>query len=407
MYDIIHRSQMRALILFSLSLLLAVQSSAQSKILFEERASLEAVRLSAVSSKSEFKNPLKRLKKDADKALALPLLSVLDKTQTPPSGDKHDYMSLARYYWPDPLKPDGLPYISRDGEVNPEISGITDRDNFEKMYNAAHTLGLAYYFTSDEQYARKAVLLIRTWFLDPATRMNPNLNFGQGIKGKDAGRPSGLIETREIGLIPDAVALLAGSKEWTDEDQKGLVKWFDAYLRWLKESPIGSSEAASTNNHGVWYDVQAAAVALFVGKDDLARTILEEAKSKRIDKQIEPDGAQPRELARTLSKYYVRFNLEGLFRLASLGRRAGVDLWGYQSGDGRSIIKAVEWVVPYVEGKKEWTQQQIKEFKWSEFYPIFFQAGVVYGDASFSQCAARLAPEGSVSDRIHLVVGNK
>jgi hypothetical protein len=35
-------------------------------------------------------------------------------------------MSLAPYWWPDPKSPNGLPYIRRDGERNPEIKQITD-----------------------------------------------------------------------------------------------------------------------------------------------------------------------------------------------------------------------------------------------------------------------------------------
>ncbi len=54
--------------------------------------------------------------------------SVMQKTQLPPSGNKHDYMSQGPYWWPDPSKPDGKPYIRKDGQRNPEINGITDHD---------------------------------------------------------------------------------------------------------------------------------------------------------------------------------------------------------------------------------------------------------------------------------------
>src|SRR6266542_1650840 len=39
---------------------------------------------------------------EAEKALSTDPFSVMNKTKTAPSGDKHDYLSLARYWWPDP-----------------------------------------------------------------------------------------------------------------------------------------------------------------------------------------------------------------------------------------------------------------------------------------------------------------
>src|SRR5205823_7105303 len=54
--------------------------------------------------------------------------SVMDKTRVAPSGDKHDYVSYAPYWWPDSTKPNGLPYIQRDGLVNPESRDDTDHD---------------------------------------------------------------------------------------------------------------------------------------------------------------------------------------------------------------------------------------------------------------------------------------
>src|SRR5262245_17435085 len=54
---------------------------------------------------------------DARKALATKPISVTQKSALlPPTNDKHDYFSLSPYWWPDPSKPDGLPYIRRDGD---------------------------------------------------------------------------------------------------------------------------------------------------------------------------------------------------------------------------------------------------------------------------------------------------
>src|SRR5438046_6121980 len=119
----------------------------------------------------------------ADQAMKEGPCSVMQKDMPPPTGDKHDYMSLAPYFWPDPKSPNGLPYIRRDGERNPEISKITDHHSLDDLENSVETLALAYYFKGDEAYAAKAVQLLRAFFLESATRMNPNLEYAQFIPG--------------------------------------------------------------------------------------------------------------------------------------------------------------------------------------------------------------------------------
>src|SRR3954468_7394630 len=185
------------------------------------------------------------LKSDADKALKAKPVSVMDKKLTPSSGDKHDYMSVAPYFWPDPTKPNGLPYIRKDGQVNPErTNNATDANASKEMMANVQTLTLAYYFSGNDAYADHAATLLRTWFLDPATRMNPNLNFGQAIPGVTPGRGIGIIDTVGLIGVVDSIGLLQSSKSWTDADQKGMVAWFDAYATWLQTSKNGKEEAA-------------------------------------------------------------------------------------------------------------------------------------------------------------------
>lgn len=349
-----------------------------------------------------FDAALATLEGDARTALKQEPSSVVTKATTPPSGDKHDYMSQAPYFWADPAKPDGLPYIRRDGERNPEINKITDHHTMDLMVGATRTLALAYYFKGNEEYAAKATQLLRAWFLDPATSMNPNLQYAQAITGINTGRGIGLIETRGMADVVDSIGLLAGSKAWTSADQRGLEDWFGKFLEWMRESKNGRDEAAAKNNHGTYYDVQTASFALFLGKQDLAKQILETAKQKRIATQIEPDGRQPLELVRTKAWGYSNGNLDGLMLLAQLGENVGVELWSYQTKDGRSVRRALEYLYPFATGEKKWTDQQLGEWPPQMLFPLMRRAGVRFKDEKFKVMMSKIPALGQ-SDRQRLV----
>jgi hypothetical protein len=346
---------------------------------------------------------LAKLESEAQNALRAGPFSVVSKQAAPPSGDKHDYMSQAPYFWPDPKTPNGLPYIRRDGERNPEINKFPDHQNLDKMAGAVETLALAYYFKGDESYAARAAQLLRAWFLDPATRMNPNLQYAQAIPGVNTGRGIGLIETRGLTRVVDAVGLLAGSKAWTGADQRGVEEWFGKFLQWMLESKNGRDEAAAKNNHGTYYDVQTASFALFLGKKELATNILQTARSKRIAVQIEPDGRQPLELARTKAWSYSVGNLDGLMLLATLGERVGVDLWHYQTADGRSLRKALDYLLPFALGERKWPFQQLGEWPPQMLFPLLRQAATKYPDQGYQALLAKV-PEVGAADRRHLFV---
>jgi hypothetical protein len=207
---------------------------------------------------------------DAGAALTAGPWAVTDKTRLPPSGDPHDYASLAPYWWPD-NGPD-QPYVRHDGRVNPERNGDDyDAARFSAMANAVEALALAHFYTGEARYADRAGLVLRTWFLDPATRMNPHLNFGQGIPGLETGRPFGIIDAHRLAPVVEAVGLLAGSGALSAAEEAGLRQWFADLVDWMRTSPLGIAEGNTLNNHAIHYDVMLAHYSLFAGDETVAR----------------------------------------------------------------------------------------------------------------------------------------
>jgi unsaturated chondroitin disaccharide hydrolase len=338
----------------------------------------------------------------ADSALTGEPPSVTQKHRVPPSGDKHDFMSLGTYWWPDSTKPGGLPYVRHDGLVNPETRVDFDDARFQSMFDAVQALAQAHRFTGNAKYSRRAATLLHAWFVDPATRMNPNLNYAQAIPGVTDGRGIGIIDTRNIAQLLDAIQLLAKSSALTDSDHEAIVAWSRSYLSWLLESKNGKEEQAALNNHGTWYDVQVVSLALFTGDTALARRILVNETTPRIGVQIRPDGSQPLELERTRPIHYSAFNLDAYTQLAEMGRRVGVDLWQYEAPSGGSIRKALVFLAPYADPSMKWEKPDVTPVPPEEFAAPYRRAELAIPDPRFAAALATFSsriPSDSIFDR--------
>ncbi|MBO9565664.1 MAG: alginate lyase family protein [Niastella sp.] len=371
--------------------LLYVSAAAQlPEVYIMDATNLASVKRSVQMKDKATLQKLQPLLQEADKLLEMKPVSVMEKAFTPVSGNKHDYMSQAPYFWYDSSKPNGLPYLRRDGERNPEIYKITDRSNLGKLDGAARTLALAWYFTGKEKYAVKAASLLRTWFFDETTRMNPNLNYGQAIPGINDGRGIGIIETIALTGIADAAGLLYGSKAWSINELRALQQWYSEYLNWMLTSKNGKEEHAAKNNHGTWYYVQVVDFALFTGDTARAHELVEESK-KTLNGQLAADGQQPLEVERTNGLGYSTFNLRAWFTLARLADMVDIDLWNYTTPNGAGLRKAVDWLTPYAMGEKNWSWQQIDKYNNEDLYPLLRQAGSLWKVPAYSAQAQQLA----------------
>lgn len=303
----------------------------------------------------------RKLMAEADGELHRSAYSVTRKEGIAPSGDKHDYVSLSRYWWPNPDTSDHLPYVYKDGESNPELDQY-DRNTLGDMCAAVNTLSLAYFYSREEKYAQKATELLRAWFADPDTRMNPHLEYAQFIPGRNdsKGRPEGLIDSYSFVDMLNSVELLDGSPNYTPQDRKVLKQWFADFANWFQTSSQGKKENAAKNNHATSYDSQLITYHLFVGNVETARAIIRNFPEKRIFTQIEPDGRQPNELWRTLAYHYSQYNLSHMIDVGATAQRLGIDLLNAGSADGRSFYKAMDYLTSFL-GREvsSWPYQQI------------------------------------------------
>jgi hypothetical protein len=299
------------------------------------------------------------LRVKGDEVINKDINSVTFKEKVPPGGTKNDYWSIAPYWWPDPAKPDGLPYINRDGRVNPESKSIRDKEFLYEVFNDMELLGLSYVYFKDEKYVDHAVKLVKAWFIDSETKMNPNLNFGQSIPGVNNGRITGIIDTRGLMNLLESVLQLRNSPNWDMQTDQGLNNWVNSYLNWMLYSDLGKQGKNLNNNIGTAYDNQVIYYMLFLGKKLNAKQYISNTLPGRLDVQFEADGSQPHELKRTKSWDYSRANLEEWMRLVRLAENVDFDLFNYETKSGRSVRKAYEWLKPYGTGDKKWEFEQI------------------------------------------------
>lgn len=295
----------------------------------------------------------------ATKALRTPLVTIVDKAKPSPSGDAHDYISYARYWWPDPTKPDGLPFIRKDGHHNVEQVDAGDRKKIDHLVDSVTVLALGWSRLHREDCARRAGEWLRAWFVTPATRMKPALDYAQVRLGhnRNRGNASGVIDTRTLADLVEVLPLLSGSPALTPGEEAAIRLWFTEYFHWLETGPSAVEEHAARNNHGSWYLVQAVAIARYLGRADTARRLCEEDRA-RIAWQFEADGRQPLELARADALGYSHFNLAAQLQLAQQAHRLGVDLWHYAAPNGGSLKRGLDYLRPYNAAPEKWPHPQ-------------------------------------------------
>jgi hypothetical protein len=283
-------------------------------------------------------------------------------THRPPNVDAkpNDYYSEGPYWWPDPKDPKA-PYIRKDGERNP-ARFMGNRTDLGNMCSAVLALGAGGFLLNDKACGTHGAKVLSTWFLDPKTRMNPNLEYGQAVRGHNTGRGTGLIDTAGMIHVVQGVWLLEKAGMLDAGIGRGVRDWFSEFTRWMTASKKGLDEKKSGNNHSTWWTAQVAAYASFTNDGKTLNMAWDHYRTFLVPTEIEPDGSCPRELARTNSLSYSAMNLDAFSVLCRIASINGVDLWTFRGPKGVGVEKGFHYLAPYVAHPDTWKGQQISKF---------------------------------------------
>jgi hypothetical protein len=328
-----------------------------------------------------------RILRLANRAMELRPPAITDYIATNSAGGPHDFFSQADYDWPNPASKTGLPYLYRDGESNPNVF-TGHRMAMRNMKDAVAALAAAYALTGDDKYARKAAEFIGVFFLDPKTRMNPNLKYAQAVLGSSTGEPYGIIDTLHLTELAVAVPFLEKSSEFPPDVDAGLKQWFRDYMHWIMTSKPGINEMDNANNHSIACFVQLAAFAKYTGDQQVLNMSRDRFEKVLFPNQMTNNGSFPRELKRTKPYGYSIFQADNLAILCVLLSTTDDDLWKFSLPDGRSPRDAVDFIYPYLTEKSLWLAdgrgKDVMHWEnWPARQPCLLFAYAEFGDAKY------------------------
>lgn len=267
------------------------------------------------------------------------------------AGGKHDFFSEADYFWPNPKNPEG-PYINRDGVTNPD-NFVEHRKAMIRLSKIIGALASAYKLTGDKKYVKQAVIHLKAWFINPETLMNPNLLFAQAVKGKFTGRNYGIIDSIHLMEVAQGVIVMENAID--PEITVGVKKWFADYINWLMTSKPGIQEKLTKNNHSTCWAMQVASFAKLCNNKAVLDSIRTRYKTVLLPNQMATDGSFPLEMSRTKPYGYSIFNLDAMTMLCQILSTPQDNLWDFETPDGKSIKKGINYLYPFVADKSKWT----------------------------------------------------
>jgi len=339
-----------------------------------------------------------RVVKQADRYLGEPPITVTAASSPRSAGGPHDFFSEGDYWWPDPKNPNG-PYIQRDGMSNPD-NFVEHRKAMVRLSLQVPALAGAWLLTRNKKYAEHAARHLRAWFIDPKTIMAPHLKYSQAIHGLNTGRSIGVIDT--LHLVEVARAATALAPALSAADSTGVKGWFGKYLEWMTTHEYGTTERDAKINHGTCWVLQAAEFARYTGNKTVTEFCNKRFKTVLLPNQMAADGSFPEELRRTKPYGYSLFQLDVLSGVAQVLSTPQDDLWTFALPDGRTMAKALEFMVPFIADKKKWPKKPDVMYwdQWPIRHPSLVFAGVALDKPEYVALWKTLNPEPTVAETI-------
>lgn len=309
-------------------------------------------------------------------------------------GGPNDFYSNGDYWWPDPSKPDGLPYVRRDGQSNPN-NFSQHRLAIKTVRDSVAALAAAYTITDDERYVTQASRYLEVFFVDAKTRINPHLDYAQAIPGVSPGRGIGIIDALHLIEIPYAVRAMETSKAFPPKLSIDLRAWFGDLVEWMKTSKNGKEEAKTKNNHAVAFSLQLAVYADFIGDHATTELCRKQYKEVFVGTQMATDGSFPLELERTKPYAYSIFQLDNMATLCQVLSTENDDLWEFELPDGRGIRRATAFLYPFLADKSTWTRQpDVQAWEgWPARQASLLFAGLAFGEKPYLDLWEKLEPD--------------
>ena len=325
----------------------------------------------------------KQILEKAEWALQQQPVTVTAETSSRSAGGKHDFYSEGDYWWPNPISIDS-PYIQKDGMTNPE-NFVAHRHAMIRLSEITGSLASAYILTGDEKYVQHAMLHCKAWFTDTATMMHPHLLYAQAIKGRFTGRGIGVIDAIQLMEVAQGLSVVQDAKAMHKTTLAGIKKWFDQFLQWLTTHKYGRDEMNAANNHGTCWVMQVAAFAKFTGNDTLMKFCSDRYKNVLLPNQMAADGSFPQELRRTKPYGYSIFNLDAMATICQTLSSEKDNLWNYQTADGRSIKKGIEYLYPFIAEKNKWLLKPDVMYweNWPVAQPFLFFGANAYNNTAW------------------------
>lgn len=314
----------------------------------------------------------KQVLAEAEKALSDEPITVTNESSSRSAGGKHDFYSEGDYWWPDEKNPDA-PYVQKDGLTNPE-NFVAHRLAMISLCKIVGALASAYKVTGDEKYAKQASKHLEAWFINSETKMNPNLQFAQAIKGRYTGRGIGIIDTIHLMDVAQGTLVLQNKLDKSVFD--GVQKWFSEYLDWMMTNQNGKDEMNAKNNHGTCFVMQVASFATLTNNKELLNFCRNRYKTVLLPNQMAQDGSFPLEMSRTKPYGYALFNLDAMVTLCQILSTKDDNLWEFTTTKDLNIKKGIEFMYPFVEDKSKWTLKPDVMY-WNE-WPVA-QPAFVFG----------------------------